>query len=66
MKVVKINSPIVTKKRFSEMTGLTEETVRGMIEKGLLPTMKIGRRRLVNVEAVTQSAIEAAEVETDE
>ena len=51
-------TPIVTKARFSEMSGLTEETLRGMIERGHLPTMKIGKHRMINVALLTKECLE--------
>lgn len=55
-----VNSgPLVTKKLFSQLSGLSEETIRGMIERGYLPTTKIGKHRLVNVALLTKEALEA-------
>ena len=51
--------PVVTKKLFSQLTGLSEETIRGMINRGHLPTVRIGRHRLVNVALITKEALES-------
>ena len=51
--------PVVTQKLFSQLTGLSEETIRGMINRGHLPTVRIGRHRLVNVALITKEALEA-------
>lgn len=51
--------PVVTKRLFSEMSGLSVETIRGMIERGYLPTVKIGKHRLVNVALITKEALES-------
>lgn len=51
--------PLVTKKLFSQMSGLTEETVRGMIERGHLPTVKVGKHRMVNVALIAKEALES-------
>jgi excisionase family DNA binding protein len=51
--------PVVTKRLFSQLTGLTEETIRGMIERGHLPTVKIGKHRMVNVALLTKDALES-------
>lgn len=53
------SGPLVTKKLFSQLTGLTEETIRGMIERGHLPTVKLGKHRMVNVALITRDALEA-------
>lgn len=42
-------APVMTKERFAELTGLEEGVIRGMIDKGHLPSVKIGKHRLVNV-----------------
>lgn len=54
-----ISGPLVTKKLFSQMSGLTEETIRGMIERGHLPTVKVGKHRMVNVALIAKEALES-------
>lgn len=51
--------PLVTKKLFAQLSGLTEETIRGMVEKGHLPTVKVGKHRMVNVALITKEALES-------
>lgn len=53
--------PVMTQERFSQLSGLTEGQVRGMIEKGHLPSIKIGKPRLVNVAALSREALEKDE-----
>ncbi|MET0082681.1 MAG: helix-turn-helix domain-containing protein [Sedimenticola sp.] len=48
--------PVMSKERFAKLSGLSEPTVRGMIEKGHIPAIKIGKRRLVNVVALIKEA----------
>lgn len=55
---IQATAPIVTKARFSEMSGLTEETLRGMIERGHLPTLKVGKHRMINVALLTKECLE--------
>lgn len=50
--------PVVTKRMFSQLTGLTEETVRGMVERGHLPTVKIGKHRMVNIALLTKESLQ--------
>jgi len=50
--------PVVTKRMFSEMSGLTEETIRGMIERGHLPTVKVGKHRMINVALLTKESLD--------
>ncbi|WP_308365134.1 MULTISPECIES: hypothetical protein [unclassified Microbulbifer] len=52
--------PYMTRERFSQVTGLPEGIVRGMIEKGHLPSTKIGKHRLVNTALLTKEALEQA------
>lgn len=52
---VMVVSPVVTKDRFAELSGLAEGVIQGMIEKGHLPSVKIGRHRLINLVDLTQS-----------
>ena len=49
--------PVVNKKRFSEMTGLSEDTIRGMMDRGYLPTKKIGRHRLINISKLIEEML---------
>jgi len=46
-----IHTPEMTIAKYAQSVGVSERTVRGWITKGLLPTTKIGKRRLVNVSA---------------
>ncbi|MCG8517507.1 MAG: hypothetical protein MI794_05900 [Pseudomonadales bacterium] len=57
--LVVLAAPVVTKEKFAEQTGLTVGQVRGMIEKGHLPSLKVGNAkvRFVNVAALTQEAL---------
>ncbi|RDL42755.1 DNA-binding protein [Marinomonas piezotolerans] len=52
-----LHSPIVTIEKFSDVSGLTIDTIRALISRGKLPTMKIGRRRMVNVALIEKEAL---------
>ena len=56
--VILIATPVMTQERFAQLSGLTEGQVRGQIEKGHLPSLKVGRVRLVNVAALSQDALD--------
>ncbi|WP_445619174.1 DNA-binding protein [Kushneria sp. Sum13] len=56
---VQPNVPLMTQERFSQLSGLSEESIRGMIHKGHLPSMKVGRRRLVNVALLSAQCLDA-------
>lgn len=51
-------APIMTKARFAEISGLTEETLRGMIDRGYLPTLKVGKHRMINVARLTKECLD--------
>lgn len=55
---ISISSPLVTKSMFSQITGLNEEIIRGMISRGHLPTVKIGRHRLINLAQLSKEALD--------
>ena len=44
--------PVMTKERFAELVGVEVGVIRGMLDRGHLPAMKIGRHRFVNVTAL--------------
>ena len=50
--------PVMERVRFANLTGLTQDTVLGMIKRGQLPTMRIGKRRLVNLAQLTKLCLE--------
>ena len=52
--------PVMDPKKYAEEVGLSPDVVRGQIARGQLPTIKIGRRRLVNVAALHLAALESA------
>ena len=48
---VTISVPEMTIEHYAQHVGVTTRTVEGWVAKGLLPTTKVGRRRLINVAA---------------
>ena len=46
------NSPFCTHEAFANMVGVSEDTARGWVEMGTVPTLKIGRRRVVNLNRI--------------
>lgn len=49
-----IPTPVMSHEAFAQATGVTADTVRGWMDQGHLPTIKIGRRRMVNFALYTQ------------
>lgn len=57
MSKVSIDSPVVTAEKFAESVGLAPEVIRGMVERKQIPSRKFGKRRLVNVAAITADCL---------
>jgi len=49
--------PVMAADRFAELVGVAPDVVRGWIDKGYIPTTKIGRWRLVNIAMMTREAL---------
>lgn len=56
--IILLATPVMTQDRYVQLTGLTEGQVRGQIEKGHLPSLKVCRVRMVNIAALSQVALE--------
>lgn len=54
------HSPECDFDKYAEMTGLTRRTVEGMAAREQIPTVKRGKRRLVNLTAITIQNIQQA------
>lgn len=53
--------PVMAADRFAELVGVPPGVVQGWIDKGYLPTTKIGRYRLVNIALLTREALQVGE-----
>ena len=53
LKPIALVTPIMTREKFAEHTGLSADTVRGMMDRRHLQVIKLGRRILVNLAAMT-------------
>ncbi|WP_226648172.1 hypothetical protein [Microbulbifer variabilis] len=49
-----LKSPVSTQEQYAIDTGLTLATVRGQVQRGYLPTIKIGRYNLINMVKLAQ------------
>jgi len=63
MSQVSIETPVMTQERFAQKVGLTPDTIRGLVETNKLPSRKYGKRRLVNVAAITADCLKDCEIE---
>lgn len=50
--------PVLTIEKFASSIGVSPHVVEGWIKRGYISTVKIGRRRLVNVIALIQRLVE--------
>jgi len=46
--------PTLTIEKYAHSIGVSSDVVDGWIKRGYIPTVKIGRRRLVNIAAMTR------------
>jgi hypothetical protein len=51
---------LITLEKFADAVGLPHGVVRGLLNKGYLPTVTLGRRRLVNVVALQRECAKKA------
>lgn len=54
---VAIDVPIMDQEAFSLKIGISPDTVRGMVETNKLPSIKIGKRRFVNLAELTSRCL---------
>lgn len=55
-----VSVPVVSRARFSELTGVPEGVVQGWIAKGYLPTYSIGKYTLINLSLLNNLALQKA------
>lgn len=56
--LIPLTVPFLTRERFAEMTGLPLAVLVAQCERGYWPTVKVGKRVLVNVELVRKQALD--------
>lgn len=56
-----MTSPLMTCERFAEVTGLPPGVVRAQLDRGYWLSVRVGRRRLILVEAVRIAAQQRAQ-----
>ena len=49
-----IQPPIMSQANFAEWCGVTQDTVRGWVQTGTVPSCKVGRQRFVDVQAFAE------------
>jgi excisionase family DNA binding protein len=53
-----VPTPEMTIERYAELVGVSQRVIEAWIKRGYLPTVKIGKRRLVNVALRTSQCLE--------
>jgi len=56
-----ISSPLLCKKRFAKIAGVSERVVDGWLYKGHVPSIKIGRHLLVNISLLEKQCLEQSD-----
>ena len=63
---VTIETPVMTQELFAQKAGVSKDTVRGMVETKQLPSKKIGKRRFINIAALTSQCLADAGASLDQ
>ena len=50
--------PVMSRRKFADLVGVTEDTVTGWINRGYLPVVEIGKYRLVNLALLNKHALD--------
>lgn len=56
-----VNIPVMEKGKFADLIGVDVGVVNGWIEKGYLPSLKLGKHRLVNVALLAEKCLAQAD-----
>lgn len=56
--VVNCQVPVMSKERFADLSGVSFGVVDGWCNRGYLPTVVIGKHKMINLVQLTQSCIE--------
>ncbi len=54
-----IDVPVMSQEKFAEKVGVTTDTIRGMVDTKALDTVKIGKRRWINLASLTHKCLES-------
>lgn len=53
-----LDTPIMTIEKFADKTGVTPASVRSMVNLQQIPTKKMGKRRYINMAALTVNCLQ--------
>jgi hypothetical protein len=62
---VMVFTPVMDPSYFARISGFTEDTVRGQVDRNNIPTVKIGRLRVINVAALTANCLNTQTEDTE-
>ncbi len=51
--------PLMTIERFAQLSGLEEGVIYGQIRRGYLPSLKVGKYRLINIALLQTQCLQA-------
>ncbi|MBI5658373.1 MAG: hypothetical protein HZC43_02225 [Nitrosomonadales bacterium] len=55
-----VNMPLISRRRFAELIGMSEGVVQAWIARGYLPVYEIGKYRLINLALLNHMAMQKA------
>lgn len=55
---VTLSVPLMHKERFAELVGVSYGVVEGWVDRGYLPSVVVGKHKLVNLALLTQECLE--------
>lgn len=55
--------PVCTRERFAQFSGLEEGVIRGLCDRGYLPTVRLGKYSLINLAALLIQCQEQERIE---
>lgn len=55
---ISLSVPLMHKERFAELVGVSYGVVDGWVERGYVPSVVIGKHKLVNLVLLTQECLE--------
>lgn len=61
-----VDTPVMTIDKFAEKAGITPASVRSMVTLHQIPTKKMGKRRFINMVALTNQCLQEAEGTTSD
>lgn len=58
--------PIMSKSRFSELTGFSEGVIKGWVDRGYLPSVKVGKLTAINLVLITSNCLSQLPLDNDD